>query len=159
MPPIFHVVAVVLAGWINRHQQRVLDYLLEENRILRRQLRGRRIRLTESDRCRLAVRGQTLGRTALERFASIVTPETTLRWHRRLVAQKWTFPMRRVDRSAVMRTISDLVIRMARDNPACGYDRIVGGLAQLGHRVAPNTVKRILRAHGIDPAPERSLRT
>ena len=159
MPPILHVLAVVLAGWLNRHQQRVLDYLLEENRILKRQLRGRRLRLSDTDRCRLAVRGVALGRRFLDQFATIVTPETILRWHRNLVANKWTFPARRRSRREVMREIAVLAIRMARENPSWGYDRIVGALANLGHDVAPNTVKKILLAHGIDPAPERRLRT
>src|SRR5262249_39412820 len=131
----------------------------EENRVLKHQLRGRRLRLTDDERRRLAARGQVLGRRLLERFATIVSPETILRWHRRLTAQKWTFKSPRVDRGAVMRTIANLVVRMARDNLTWGYDRIVGALAHLGHRVAPNTVKAILRANGIDPAPERRLRT
>jgi putative transposase len=159
MPALFQVLTVVLAGWLNRHQQRVLDYLLEENRILRRQLHGRRLRLDDTDRCRLAVRGHALGRRLLDQFASIVTPETILRWHRRPSAQKWTFPSRRPSTRAIRRTIADLVVRMARDNPTWGYDRIAGVIEHLGHRVAPNTVKKILRANGIDPAPERKLKT
>lgn len=159
MPPILQLLAVVLAGWLNRHQQRVLDYLLEENRVLKRQLRGRRLRLSDTDRCRLAVRGHALGHSVLYQFASIVTPETILRWHRRLIARKWTFPCRRRSRRAVMREIAALTVRLARENPTWGHDRIVGALAHLGHHVAPNTVKKILQANGIDPAPERRLRT
>jgi len=159
MPPILHVLAVVLAGWLNRHQQHVLDYLLEENRILKRQLRGRRLRLTETDRVRLAVRGVALGRRVLEQFTSIVTPETILRWHRRLIAQKWKFPNRQPDRKLVMQRITELVVRMARENLTWGYDRIQGVLKSLGHVVAPNTIKKILKQHGINPAPERAKRT
>jgi transposase InsO family protein len=159
MPPLLHVLAVLLAGWLNRHQQRVLEYLREENRVLRAQLGRRKLRLTDHNRVRLAVRGSALGRCVLDEFASIVTPETILRWHRRLVAQKWTFPSRQPDRKLVMRRISELVVRMARENLTWGYDRIVGALANLGHVVAPNTVKKILKQHGIDPVPERSKRT
>jgi transposase InsO family protein len=159
MPPILQVFAVVLAGWLNRHQQRVLEYLQEENRILKRQLRGRRLRLTDTDRVRLAVRGMALGRRVLDQFASIVTPETILRWHRNLIAQKWIFASRRRSRRQIMQRIVKLALRMARENPLWGYDRIVGALANLGHHVAPTTVRKILKRHGIDPAPERRTKT
>jgi hypothetical protein len=159
MPPILQVVAVVLAGWIHRQQQRVLEYLQEENRILKRELRGRRLRLTDTDRARLAVRGAALGRRVLQQFANVVTPETILRWHRSLIAMKWTFPRRRASRRDVMRRIAALVLRMARENPAWGHDRIVGALAHLGHHVAPTTVRNILESHGIDPVPERRTKT
>src|SRR5262249_42300300 len=77
-----------LAGWVNRHQQQVIDYLVEENRALREQLRGRRVRLTDDQRRRLAGKGQRLGRRVLRQVATIVTPDTILRWYRRLVAPK-----------------------------------------------------------------------
>jgi transposase InsO family protein len=156
---MLQVLAVVLAGWLNRQQQFVLEYLQEENRILKRQIRGRRLRLTDTDRVRLAVRGMALGRRALDQFASIVTPETILRWHRSLIANKWTFPSRQPDRKLVMQRITELVVRMARENLTWGYDRIQGVLKSLGHVVAPNTIKKILKQHGIDPAPERAKRT
>jgi len=159
MPPILQVLAVVLTGWLNRHQQRVLEYLQKENRILKRQLQGRRLRLTDTERARLAVRGVALGRRVLDQFASIVTPETIQRWHRTLIAKKWTFPSRRRSRREVMRKIGALVLRMARENPLWGYDRIVGALANLGHYVAPTTVRNILKSHGIDPAPKRRTKT
>ena len=159
MPPILHVRAVVFAGWLNRHQQRVLDYLREENRILKRQLGRRKLRLTDDDRVRLAVRGIALGRSLLDEFASIVTPETILRWHRQLVAKKWTFPSRHPDRKLLMQRIAELAARFARENSSWGYDRIQGALENLGHVVAPNTIKRILKRWGIDPAPERAKRT
>ncbi len=159
MPPLLHVLTVLFAGWLNRHQQRVLDYLREENRILKAQLGRRKLRLSDADRARLAVRGVALGRKVLDEFASIVTPETILRWHKALVAQKWTFPSRQPDRKLVMQRIAELVVRMARENLTWGYDRIQGALKNLGHVVAPNTIKRILKKHGIDPAPERAKRT
>jgi transposase InsO family protein len=159
MPPLLHALAVLFAGWLNRHQQRVLEYLREENRVLRAQFGRRKLRLTDHDRLRLAVRGRALGRRVLDEFASIVTPETILRWHRQLVAKKWTFPSRQQDRQLVMQRIAAHVVRMARENPTWGYDRVVGALKILGHVVAPNTIKKILKQHGIDPAPERSKRT
>jgi hypothetical protein len=78
-----------LAGWLNRQPQEVIEYLLEENRTLRGQLGGRRVRLTDEQRRRLAVRGQRLGRQVLSHVATIVTPDAILRWHRPLIARKW----------------------------------------------------------------------
>jgi hypothetical protein len=111
---MLQVLAVVLAGWLNRQQQFVLEYLQEENRILKRQIRGRRLRLTDTDRVRLAVRGMALGRRALDQFASIVTPETILRWHRSLIANKWTFPSRRTNARYVILTNPSSTSRFRR---------------------------------------------
>ena len=80
-----------LAGWLNHQQQEVIAYLVEENRTLQAQLGGRRPRLTDEQRRRLAVRGQRLGRHVLRQVATIVTPDTILRWHRQLIAGKWTY--------------------------------------------------------------------
>jgi putative transposase len=81
---------MALAGRWNKQRQEALAYLIEENRILRAQLRGRRLRLTDEDRRRLARRGQRLGRRLLSQIATIVTADTILRWHRQLIARKWT---------------------------------------------------------------------
>ena len=75
-----------LSGWANRHQQDVLAYLVEENRVLKEQMTGRRLRLTNDQRRRLAAKGKRLGRKALNQVATIVTPDTIMRWHRRLIA-------------------------------------------------------------------------
>jgi putative transposase len=77
------------AGWINRQQEDAIDYLMAENRVLKEQLGGKRLRLTDSQRRRLAVRGKRLGRQMLDRVAGIVTPDTILRWSRRLIAKKY----------------------------------------------------------------------
>ena len=73
------VLLVTLAGWINRHQQHVIEYLLEENRVLKEQVKGRRLRLTDDQRRRLAAKGRRLGRRVLSQVATIVTPDTILR--------------------------------------------------------------------------------
>ena len=84
----------VLIGWLDREERDALAFLIEENRILRAQLGGRRLRLTADDRRRLAVRAFRVGRRVLRQVATIVTPDTLLRWHRQLVARKWTYARR-----------------------------------------------------------------
>ncbi len=148
----------LLAGWLNREQQKILEYLQEENRVLTEQLDGR-LRLTDEQRRRLAAKGKELGRKLLEEVATLVTPDTILRWHRQLIARKWTYPRRETGRPPVSPAIEELVLRMAKSNPSWGYDRIQGALANLGHKIAPNTVKRILKDHGIETAPLRRRKT
>ncbi len=146
---------VTLAGWVNRHQQQVIDYLIEENRALREQLRGRRLRLSDDQRRRLATKGQRLGRRVLRQVATIVTPDTILRWYRRLIAQKWTSECRRTGRPVLMKAIAALIVRMATENPGWGYSRIQGALKNLDHRVARSTIARVLKEQGIPPVPDR----
>jgi transposase InsO family protein len=146
---------VTLAGWVNRHQQQVIEYLVEENRVLKVQLKGRRVMLTDDQRRRLAAKGQRLGRRVLRQVATIVTPDTILRWHRRLIAQKWAFAAQRPGRPGLMKEISLLIVRMATDNPAWGYRRIQGALKNLDHRVARSTVAKVLKDNGLPPAPGR----
>ena len=155
----FQVLVIALAGWLNNHQQAVIDYLLEENRVLKDQLAGKRLRFTDTQRIRLAAKAKILGRRALAELETLVTPETLLAWHRKLIAQKWTYARKRPGRPPVAQEISDLVLHMARENTSWGYDRIQGALANLGHIIAPNTVRNILKRHGIEPAPEREKRT
>jgi hypothetical protein len=95
-----------------------------------------------------------LGRQALRHVATIVTPDTILRWHRQLVAQKWTCE-RTSSRRGVLAEIRRLVVRMAEDNPTWGYTRIQGALKNVGHRVGRSTIARVLKAHGLPPVPAR----
>ena len=121
----------------------------EENRALRGQIGKRKLRLTDDERRRLAVRGKRLGRKGLTEYASFVTPDTILRWHRQLIAAKWTHPAKkRSDRPGVMKAISQLTLRMAHEYLAWGYGRIQGALPVVVHRVAHKTVKKILRNNG-----------
>src|ERR671925_1665051 len=78
----------MVAGWLQRHQQQVITYLLAENRVLKAQLGSRRLRLTDTERRRLAALAHPLGRTRLKALATLVTPDTLLRWYQRLIAQK-----------------------------------------------------------------------
>ena len=117
----WQILLAALAGWINQLQQEVIEYLREENRVLKEQLRGKRLRLTDDQRRRLAAKGKILGRWVLAEIATIVTPDTILAWHRRLIAAKWTYARRtRPGRPLVMKRIIDLAVRMARENPRWG---------------------------------------
>jgi hypothetical protein len=154
-----HFLVIALASWLNRQQQAVVDYLIEENRVLREQLEGQRVRFTDEQRMRLAVKAKLVGRQVLDELEMLVTPDTLLAWHRKLTAQKWAYAKKGPGRPRVAQEITDLVPRMARENTSWGYDRIQGALANLGHVIAPNTVKNTLKRHGIKPAPERRKRT
>src|SRR5205823_14075173 len=85
----FSFLVVSVAGWINQRQQQLIEYLVEENRVLREQIGNRRMRFTDDQRRRLAARAKKLGRKVLTQVATIVTPETLLAWHRRLIAKKY----------------------------------------------------------------------
>ncbi|MBT8207588.1 MAG: helix-turn-helix domain-containing protein [Acidimicrobiia bacterium] len=150
---------VGLAGWINREQLAVIDYLQEENRILRELHGKRRLRFTDDHRRRLAAKGKVLGRRVLQKLGTIVRPDTIPRWHRRLIAAKYDGTAnRRAGRPGVDAEVRSLVVRMARDNERWGYTRIAGELRKVGHKVSRSTVRRILLATGIEPAPQRSER-
>lgn len=150
----------MFAGWINRRQLQMIEYLQEENRVLKERLGGRRVRFTDVERRRLARKAQALGRRALNELETLVTPDTLLRWYRELVASKWNYSHRRSPgRPRVVETIAGLIVRMALDNPSWGYTRIRGALANLGHEVGRGTVASILKEHGIEPAPERGKHT
>ena len=93
-PAALQMVLRVLTGWLERREREAIAYLIEENRILRCQLGTRRLRLTDDDRRRLAARAYRVGRAALREIATIAAPDTLLRWHRRLIARKWTYALR-----------------------------------------------------------------
>ncbi len=150
------VVFLALSGWVHRQQQEVVEYLVEENRVLKEQIGKRRLRLTDDQRRRLASKGKRLGRRLLQQVASIVSPDTILRWHRLLIAAKWTYPKRGIGRPGVMLEIQKLIVRMAQENSSWGYCRIQGALKNLSHKVAASTVRNVLKEHGLQPAPKRS---
>ena len=144
---ILHMLIAMVAGWIQRHQQRVITYLQEENRVLKTHLDGRR----------LAALAHPLGRKCLKEIAAIATPDTLLCWYKRLIAQKFdgSTPRRQLGRPRVAEEIEQLVVRMAEENSAWGYRRIQGALANLGHHIDTLTVRNILRRHHLEPAPQR----
>jgi putative transposase len=120
--------------------------------VLRRQVE--RPKLRASDRALLAAAGRLLppGR----RQGLLVTPQTLLRWHRELVRRRWTYPHARPGRPPIDATTRELVLRLARENPRWGYQRIAGELSKLGLSVSPSTVRRLLARAGLGPAPRRS---
>src|SRR5438552_12640011 len=149
-----------VTGLVNQQLLLQNEYLMAENRILRAHL-PTRLRLTDPERSTLAEIGKRLGRKALAQVACVAKPETILAWYRKLVAQKFDGSRQRSypGRPPVQREIVELVVRMARENPSWGYDRIVGALSNLGHKLSDQTVGNILRRHGIPPAPKRSQNT
>ncbi len=158
MPDLFplQLLLATFAGWVNRHQAQVISYLVEENRVLKEQMGKRRLQLTDDRRRRLAAKGKVIGRRLLASVATIVTPDTILRWHRQLIAMKWTHLTKRVGRPGIMRAIRKLIVRMATDNSIWGSCGIQGELKKLDHRVARSTIATTLKEHGIAPTPQRT---
>src|SRR5215831_10160670 len=136
------------------------EYLAAENRILRAKIKGR-LQLSNGEKRTLAEIAHRLGRKALAEVAVAAKPDTILRWFRKLVARKFDGSACRqsVGRPRVEKTIEDLIVRMAQENPSWGYDHMVGALANLGHSVSDQTVGNVLKRHGIAPAPQRKHTT
>jgi putative transposase len=154
---IFQFLIAWLAVRINRHQDHVITYLLEENRILKAKLKGKRIQLTDTERRRLAVLAHPIDRKYLKDISTIATPDTLQRWYRRLVMQEpnGTSQSKPLGRPRVAAEIEQLVVRMTYENPRWGYRRIQGALSNLGYDIDKTTVRNILRRNHIDPAPIR----
>jgi len=152
---------VYLAGWLNREQQEIIDfYRLQVEALL--ELQGKkRILLTDDQRRLLAVKGKALGRKARRELTTIVTPDTILRWHRKLVAQKWDHSDKRrsVGRPRIRQFIVDSILKFAKENPSWGYDRIQGALANVGYSISDTTVANVLEQHGIEPSDDRKRQT
>src|SRR5919198_1987074 len=154
---ILQLLLAMLAGWLQRHQQQVIAYLQEENRVLKAQLGSQRLRLTDTERRRLAALAYPLGRKRLKEMATLVTPETLLRWYHRLIVQKFDGSTHRspLGRPPVAEEVERLAVPVAEENPTWGYRRIQGALANLGHHIDKLTVRNILRRHHLEPAPQR----
>lgn len=155
----FRFLLIAVAGWMNQEQRQIVDYLREENRVLRAQILTRRLRLDDNQQRRLAVRAKALGRQVLQDVVTIVTPETLLRWHRELIAKKYDGSVRRAPGRPGTAAELALVVRMATENRNWGYRRIQGAVSNLGHTVARGTIAKILKQHGLEPAPERVRKT
>lgn len=153
---------VILVGWVNREQQKVIKLYRTQVETLMKAQGKKRLLLTDEQRRLLAVKGKALGRKALMELTTIVTPDTILRWHRTLVANKWDYSDRRtkqVGRPRIRQEIVELIVRFANENPTWGYDRIQGALANVGYHISDQSVGNVLKQHGIEPAPDRKRQT
>jgi hypothetical protein len=150
---LFRRVLAVAALRLRSREFKELEIVVlrHELAVLRRQIP--RPRMDERDRVFLAAAGQLLGRRSRSFF---VRPDTLLGWHRQLVRRRWTYAGRRPGRPAVAEEIRELVLRLARENPRWGYQRIAGELAGVGVRVSATTVAKILRRAGVSPAGVRA---
>ena len=137
-------------------EDRVAGLGPRRNRILKAQIKGRLL-LSEEEKATLAEIAHRVGRKALEEVAATAKPDTILGWYRKLIAKKFDGSRfrQRVGRPRITEEIERLVVRMAKENPSWGYDRIVGAMANLGHRLCDQTVGNILRRHNLSPAPKR----
>jgi len=159
LPLPLQFLAAWLGVWFARALQQQVDYLMAENQILREKLGGRKLDLTDADRRRLAVLGKELGRKLLAKVATLATADTILRWYREQVAKKYDGSKRRgPGRPRKAAEVVELVLKMVRENESWGYTRVKGALKNLGYEIGRSTIKRILREHGIDPAPIRGKR-
>ncbi|MFT5106889.1 MAG: putative transposase, partial [Pseudoalteromonas tetraodonis] len=157
----FKLILVSLAGWMNRQHQHVIEYLQEEVRILKEQQGSRRPKFTDEQRRRLAGKAKLIRYGRLKEIVGLVTPQTLLAWHRKLIAKKYDSSGRRrkVGRPPTAEELRNLVIRMAEENRGWGYTRIRGALANLGHEIGRGTIADILKLAGMEPAPERERKT
>src|SRR6266568_9565986 len=127
----FSFLIVSIAGWMNQRQHRVIEYLIEENRVFREQMGNRRVRFSDDQRRCLAARAKKLGRKLLAEITTIVTPATLLAWHRKLIGQKYDgSSYRRQGRPRTATEISNLVIRMAEENRSWGLPTNPGRLSE-----------------------------
>ena len=162
MSRTFSFLLALLAGRMNERQMLVVEYLVSENRTLREKLVSKRIRFTDAQRIRLARAAKPIGRKGLAGIVTLVSPDTLLRWYRKLIAEKWTHPphseKRSPGRPAIAKETRQLIIRLAEENSSWGYRRICGVLKSLGISVCPQTVVNVLRENGIEPAPLQKKR-
>jgi hypothetical protein len=151
---------VMMAGWLNRHQQDVIEYVKEENKILREKLGNKRILLNDRQKMRLSRLGKRLGRKVLEDACCIFSPDTILRWHRSLVAKKYDGSKnRKPGRKRITLELEQLIIMFARKNKTWGSRRIKGALKYLGYKICHTTIDNVLKRNGYDPSPDRGRKT
>src|SRR5260370_24233153 len=140
----FSFVVLAIAGWMSRHQQEVIAYLVEENRVLREQMGNRRLKFNDDQRRRLAAKAKKLGRKTLGQVATIAAPETLLTWHRNLIGRDYAGSASRTPgRPRTRQEVAALAVRMAEENRSWGYRRIQGAFGNLGHNLGQHTIRNI----------------
>jgi len=141
---------------VNQRQQQIIEFQNAQIDALLKQLGKKRLLLNDDQRRILAVKAHAIGLKALRELTTIVTPDTILRWHRTLVARKFdSSDKRKPGRPRIRQEIVSAIVRFARENPTWGFDRIQGALKNLNYHIADSTVANVLKAHGIEPAPDR----
>src|SRR5258706_6400638 len=151
-----HAILTALTGWIQREQDAIVAYQKEEIRALREMLGRKRLRFTDTQRLRLALKARPLSHAKLRELGSLVTPDTLTRWFRQYAGAKYDSHAKRgPGRPPKPQEIRDLVVRLAQENVGWGYTRIRDVMRHLGHEICRTTVQRILDEDGIQPAPER----
>ena len=150
VPQVFQFLVVAVAGWINQQPRDVIDYLQEENRVLREQLGPGRLRVTDAQRRRRAAKATRLGRRVRRDRHTLVTPDTLLRWHRQLIARTYDGRGRRgPGRPRGMDTIHRRIVRMAPENREGGDTRSRGARGHLGHQVARGPIANVRKERGL----------
>jgi len=151
---------MMFAGWMNRQQQDMIEYLKAENAILKKKLGKKRVILTDEQRRQLAMLGQNIGRKALSEICSVFSPDTILKWHRLLIARKYDGSNnRKYGRPQISEELRNIIIKVAKSNRGWGYPRIQGQLKYLGYKVCPKTIANILKKKGLEPQPDGQHKT
>jgi len=151
---------MMMAGWINRHQQDVIEFLMEENKILKEKIGKKRILLNNNQKMRLAHLGKRLGRKVLQDACCTFSPDTIMRWHRYLIARKYDGSgNRKHGRKRLTTELENLIIMLARKNKTWGSRRIKGALKHLGYNLCHTTIDKMLKRNGYNPSPDRGRKT
>ena len=161
----YTMLLMMLAGWVNRQQQEAINYLKEENKILKHELLKatgkKRIILNDKQRRRLAILAKRVGRKMLFEISCVFSPDTLLKWFRKLAGKKYDGSKNRCKfgRPRISDELKQLIIDMAKDHKHLGCRQLHGYLKYLGYKVSATTISRVLREHGIEPAPDRPIKT
>lgn len=141
---------------MNQRQQQIIEFQNAQIEALLKQLGKKRLLLNDDQRRILAMKAHAIGRKALREITTIFTPDTILRWHRNLVAKKFdSSDKRKPGRPGIRQEVVDAIVRFAKEKSSCGYERIQGALKNPGYHIADSTVANVLKAHGVEPAPDR----
>ena len=155
-PTPLHFFLAVYAGWVNRHQLQIIEYLRAENAVLRQHIAPKRIPFTEPQRLLWARAAKKAGRAALLKFATVAAPDTLLGWYRDKIARKYDgSAKRKPGRPPLAAEARSLIVQLAQENIGWGYAKLAGVLATLGLAVSPSTIRRILLKSGLDPDSRR----